>query len=33
MSFVIVATVVLGVLVLGWRTATVLADRRQARRV
>lgn len=32
-SFVIVATIVLGLLVLGWRAATTLASRRQARRV
>lgn len=32
-SFVIVATIVLGLLVLGWRAATGLAGRRQARRL
>lgn len=31
-SFFIVATIALGVLVLGWRAATALAGRRQARR-
>jgi len=32
-SFVVVATTVLGILVVGWRVATALAVRRQARRL